>query len=311
MEGLTLRGAAYRALARPDYNLRIPNFFISGSGGTYFNIGNPNLRDTKAWNFETNAQIYSNTIGLITVSGFYKVIDDLYHQMNNVSIDAVDSLFQAQGMTWQNSNPFASIIHQRSLHILTVPYNSSDPSYVWGVEFEHQMNLGFLPGYLSNFTLSYNLSVTRSKTNIVGSQTISRNDTTYDLRGNPHLTTTFSHVPKIFIRESEGQPKLYGNAALGYDIGGFSARISVFYQDRYVQQYSQDGQTDIIVDPFAKWDLALKQKCTDNISVILNINNLTNRSETTSFQNTVTPWTINRTAETYGTTVDFGVRIML
>ena len=311
MEHLTLRGAAYRALARPDYNLRLPNFFISGSGGTVFNLGNPNLRDTKAWNYEANAQIYSNTIGLITVSTFYKVIDDLFHQMNSVSVDAVDSLFQAQGMTWQNTNPFASIIHQRSLHTLTVPYNSSKPSYVWGVEFEHQMNLGFLPGYLSNFTLSYNVSLTRSETNIIGSKTLSRSDTTWDLRGNPHLTTTYSHVPVIFTRESEGQPKLYGNAALGYDIWGFSARVSVFYQDQYVQQYSQDGQADVIVNPYAKVDLAFKQKCTENISLLLNINNISNRAETTSFRNSVTPWLISRTAETYGTTVDFGVRVTL
>ncbi|MCX6136802.1 MAG: TonB-dependent receptor [Ignavibacteriales bacterium] len=310
-ENLTLRGAAYRALARPDYNLRLPNFFISGNGGTTFNLGNPNLRDTKAWNYEVNVQVHSNTIGLISVSAFYKVIDDLYHQMSAVSVDAVDSLFKDQGMTWQNTEPFASIIHQRSLHSLTVPYNSSKSSYAWGVEFEHQMNLGFLPGYLSNFTLSYNVSLTRSETNIIGSKTLSRSDTTWDLRGNPHLTTTYSHVPVIFTRESEGQPKLYGNAAVGYDIGGFSARVSVFYQDQYVQQYSQDGQADVVTDPYAKVDLAVKQKCTDNISLLLNINNITNRAETTSFRNTVTPWLISRTGETYGTTIDFGVRVTL
>jgi TonB-dependent receptor len=310
-EYLTVRGAAYRALARPDYNLRLPNFFISGSGGTVFNLGNPNLRDTKAWNYEANAQIYSNTIGLITVSTFYKVIDDLYHQMSGVSVDAVDSLFEAQGMTWQTTEPFATIIRQHSLHILTVPYNSSKPSYAWGVEFEHQMNLGFLPGYLSNFTLSYNVSLTRSETNIIGSKTLSRQDTTWDLRGNPHLTTTYSHVPVVFTRESEGQPKLYGNAALGYDIWGFSARVSVFYQDQYVQQYSQDGQADVVVNPYAKLDLAFKQKCTENISLLLNINNIANRTETTSFRNSVTPWMISRTAETYGRTVDFGVRVTL
>ncbi|HLP16762.1 MAG TPA: TonB-dependent receptor [Bacteroidota bacterium] len=307
-EYLTVRAAAYKALARPDYNMRLANFYISGNGGTIFNLGNPNLKDTRAWNYELNTQIHNNTIGLISVSGFYKVIDNLYHSMSGVNVDAVDSLFQTMGMTWQNEQPFANIIHQRSLHNLTLPYNSSRPSYAWGVEFEHQMNFGFLPGLLSNFTLSYNVSLTRSETYIIGSETITRADTTY-VRGQPILTYTNFHIPVEFKRESEGQPKLYGNAALGYDIGDFSARLSVFYQDEYVQQYSQDGQADVIVNSFTKMDLAFKQKVSEQISVMLNINNITNKEETISFRNNVSSWLVPRTAELYGLTADFGVRI--
>ncbi len=307
---LTVRAAAYKALARPDYNFRLPTFNISGNGGQTFNLGNPNLRDTKAWNYELNTQVYNNTIGLVSVSGFYKVIDNMYHEMNSVSIDAVDSLFGALGMTWQNTAPFASIIHQRSIHSLTVPYNSNQKSYAWGFEFEHQMSFGFLPGYLSNITLSYNVSITRSETYIIGSQTVATSETTI-VRGKPVVSDIFHHVPVELKRESEGQPNLYGNVALGYDIGGFSGRLSVFFQDQYIQQYSQDGQSDVYVDPFTKWDLALKQKLNETFSVILNVNNLTNRQETTSFKNNITPWQIPRTAELYGTTVDFGVRVSL
>jgi TonB-dependent receptor len=307
---LTFRAAAYRALARPDYNMRLSQFYISGNGGTTFNLGNPNIRDTRAWNYELNTQVHNNTLGLISLSGFYKVIDNLYHQMTGVNVDQVDSLFQSVGMTWQNQQPFANIIHQRSLHNLTMPYNSNKTSYAWGLEFEHQITFGFLPGYLSNFILSYNVSVTRSETYIIGSQTITKADTVI-VRGKPSVNFTSFHIPVEFKRESEGQPKLYGNAALGYDIGGFSARLSVFYQDQYVQSYSQDGQTDVIVNTFTKWDLALKQKLTDEISVMLNINNITNKEETTSFKNNVTPWAIPRTADLYGLTADFGVRISL
>ena len=308
---LTLRAAAYKALARPDYNFRLATFGVSGSGGTTLNLGNPGLKDTKAWNYEVNAQVYNNIIGLVSVSGFYKVIADLYHQMNAVSIDAVDSLFRTQGMTWQDTEPYATLIHKTTLHTVTVPYNSDQTSYAWGFEFEHQMNFGFLPGYLSNITLSYNFSITRSQTYIIGSQTNSVSDTTYDLRHNPHVTTTFHHIPVELKRESEGQPNLYGNLALGYDIGGFSGRISVFMQDQYVQQYSSDGQADIYTDPFTKWDLALKQKLNDTFSLMLNVNNLTNRQEKTSFKNNIVAWQIPRTAELYGTTVDFGVRVSL
>lgn len=310
-EYLTVRAAAYKALARPDYNLRLPAFYISGNGGQTMNIGNPQLKNTKAWNFELNTQVYDNTIGLISVSGFYKVIDDLYHQMNNVSIDDVDSLFRTMGMTWQETRPYDKIIHDRSLHFLYVPYNSSKTSYAWGLEFEHQMSFGFLPGYLSNIVLSYNVSVTRSQTYIIGSRTDTTRSIVPNPRGGFDTVDIFHHVPEDLKRESEGQPNLYGNAMLGYDIGGFSARLSFFYQDEFVLQYSQDGQTDIYVDSFAKWDLSFKQQITDYLSVILNINNITNRQETTSFKNNKTPWQIPRTAELYGTTADLGFRINL
>ena len=310
-EYLTLRAAAYKALARPDYNLRLPAFYISGNGGQIFNIGNPGLKNARAWNFELNTQIYSTTIGLISVSGFYKVIDDMYHQMSNVSIDAVDSLFRAIGMTWQETRPYDKIIRDHSLHSLYLPYNSPRPTYAWGFEFEHQLNFGFLPGYLSNFTLTYNVSITRSETYIIGSRT----DTTHSIvigpRGDTSTSDFYHHVPIDIKRESEGQPNLYGNAALGYDIGGFSARVSMFYQDQFVQLYSQDGQNDIYVDSFSKWDLAFRQKLNESISLLLNINNITNKEETTSFKNTLKPWQIPRTAELYGTTYDFGVRVTL
>jgi outer membrane receptor protein involved in Fe transport len=111
--------------------------------------------------------------------------------------------------------------------------------------------------------------------------------------------------------KTEGQPKLYGNVTLGYDIWGFSARISLFFNDEYTQTYSTDGQTDVVVDSFTKWDLALKQKISNTVSVFLNINNLTNKAEETSRVNNPMGFHMIRTQELYGTTADLGVRISL
>jgi TonB-dependent receptor len=311
---LSVRFAAYRALARPDYDLRIPHFELVSGSPTPITLGNPNLRDTKAWNYELNTQVYSSTIGLISVSAFYKRIDDLYHEMVGVNISRnFDSLLTAVGVTWQNTEPFKSLIAKNNNYTVDVPYNSDRPSYAWGFEFEHQMNFGFLPGYLRNITLSYNVSITRSETYIIQSE--SRQDSVFQI--NPRtgegkwVPGTPYNIAVDVKRQSENQPKLYGNAALGYDIGGFSARVSVFYQGEYVQQYSTDGQSDMHVDSFTKWDLALKQEILRNVSLFLNVNNFTNRQESTSRINTVRDWHLARTADLYGTTADFGVRISL
>jgi outer membrane receptor protein involved in Fe transport len=192
-------------------------------------------------------------------------------------------------------------------------YNSTSPSYAWGFELEHQMNLGFLPvAWLQHITLSYNISVTRSQTDIILSKTVPDSAWAERQGSHPaHWQQQSVQIPVVVTRQSEDQPKLYANAALGYDIAGFSWRISMFYQDRFTKSYSTNGTTDQVVDSFTKFDLALKQQITPIISLILNFNNLTNRKDETSSVNNLRLWDIPLTAELYGRTMDFGVRILL
>ncbi|MCX6120884.1 MAG: TonB-dependent receptor [Ignavibacteriales bacterium] len=331
-EFLRLRFAAYRALARPDYNLRLPQFSYNTST-TALVVGNPNLKDTKAWNYEANAQIYSNTIGLISISGFYKVLDDLYHQMRNVNISWADSsaligiahtpntgyhrldeLMAYINMSSWNNNPLIfRQLHTNTSYTANLAYNSPDRSYAWGFELEHQMNFGFIPvAWLKSITLSYNISITRSETNIIINQVVQDSVWHPAARRTPaYFTVLDDHNYLLVTRRSENQPEVYGNAALGYDVSGFSARLSVFYQDKYTRQYSGDGSQDNIVESFTKWDLAFKQVISPVLSVFLNINNLSNSKETRSQVDTFMDWSLPNRAELYGTTVDFGVRVSL
>jgi TonB-dependent receptor len=328
---LNVRLAAYRALARPDYNLRLPVFFVASGPPATFVIGNPGLKDAKAWNFEMNTQLFSGKLGLVSVSAFYKVIDDLFHQTNNVQVswinaikqspDSVvnthykilDSLIASTGAGWQKDPRFVQAIHTGFITQVSMAYNSTSPSYAWGFELEHQMNLGFLPvAWLQHITLSYNISVTRSQTDIILSKTVPDSAWAERQGSHPaHWQQQSVQIPVVVTRQSEDQPKLYANAALGYDIAGFSWRISMFYQDRFTKSYSTNGTTDQVVDSFTKFDLALKQQITPIISLILNFNNLTNRKDETSSVNNLRLWDIPLTAELYGRTMDFGVRILL
>jgi TonB-dependent receptor len=318
---LTLRLVAYKALARPDYNLRLPRFYIQGNA---VEVGNPNLKNIEAWNFEINTQIYENKLGLISASVFYKRIDNLIHDMEDILLSGnanqgsvFDSVMTTYGMHW-NTNPSLAPLMIYGSHTLSAPYNSKDPSYAYGAEFEHQFNLNawHIPAWLRNITLTYNFSITRSETNILIRYT--KVDTLWSYRVNPRtgdttwvMSTEQTFLPKTVKRQSEGQPKFYGNIALGYDIKGFSARLSVFYQDKYVEQYSEKGNADEIVDSFTKWDLSLKQVITNYLSVFVNVNNLTNIKETKSRVNNIRGWNLPRSAEFYGTTIDFGVRVSL
>ena len=165
-----------------------------------------------------------------------------------------------------------------------------------------------MPGFLKNITLSYNFSIIRSEAYTPYSQAV----TTYiTVPGLPFPKKVTSYVLIEKKQKLEGQPEFYGNFAIGYDIDGFSGRVSVFHQGEFNQSFSADGRGDVITNAYTKVDLAFKQQITDWIAVLLNVNNITNTKERTTIINRVQNWRLDNSAEVYGTTADFGIRVTL
>ena len=163
---LNIRLAAYKALARPDFNMRLNTMFAWRPAAVGSNkqliAGNPILKTAKAWNFEINTSFYGNEIGLVSISAFYKEIEDMYHMLNGINTDG-NALLEALNLETKT-------LHDGTYQ-LTIPYNSPKPSKVWGFEFEHQINFTFLPGLLKNIVLSYDGSIVKSETHLIGSRT--------------------------------------------------------------------------------------------------------------------------------------------
>jgi TonB-dependent receptor len=305
-EFATVRLAAYRALSRPDFNLRLEKFVSQGGGGSVsLLLGNPGLKTAKAWNYEINTSFFGNTFGLISLSAYYKEIDDLQHMLND-AYTIGNGIIDTLGIRWRTP-------HTGS-YALTAPYNSAKPTKVWGLEFEHQMNFNFLPGFLKNLVLSYNASLVRSETYIIATDTFS-----VMVRQSTGLPPPFDSITipitnnRIVEKKQklEGQPEFFANVALGYDFGSFSVRLSLFHQSEYNMSFSASGLSDQVVNSFTRIDLALKHDVTENISLLLNLNNLTNTDESNSIYNRSTGWKILNTSEQYGMTADLGVRFRL
>jgi TonB-dependent receptor len=343
---LTLRFAAYKAIARPDFNLRLPQLSYTYVG-QFINItvGNPKLENAAAWNYEANAQIYSGTIGLISVNAYYKRIENLFHQINRNRVEwesdpnkvmgwynripntevgyyRLDNMIDDIGLSeWRKTTAFANVLRAGSYFRMSAAYNSPNPSYAWGFEFEHQLNFRFIPvKFFQHMTLSYNIAIARSKTNIWLEKLVM--DTVYDAaildpRSGDTLTPegyTLKryHESKLYTKPMEDQPQLFGNVALGYDLAKFSARLSMFYQSRYTRSYSADGTSDAVVGEFIKWDLSLKYEITTKIALMFNVDNMFNRTETRYQYNNVFNWGYIPTSESsYGTTLDLGLRVSL
>ncbi|GJQ63851.1 MAG: TonB-dependent receptor [Melioribacteraceae bacterium] len=301
---MNVRLAAYKALARPDFNMRLNTYFAwdpaSSSGNQQLVMGNTNLKTAKAWNFEINTSFYGNEIGLISVSAFYKEIEDMYHMLSGYPTRG-NAIINSLGLDWQTLYP--------NNYEITIPYNSPGISKVWGFEFEHQINFAWLPGYLKHIVLSYNGSLVRSETSLIASGV----DTTY---------TQVEILPGVFIpvpeystyrtsrkQPLENQPELFGNISVGYEIGGFSGRISLFHQAEYITSYSADGNSDRIINAYTRLDLSLRYQLLENLSLMCNVNNLNNIDEDNLQRNNKYNYDILRNSELYGTTVDFGVRV--
>lgn len=297
---LKFRLAAYKALARPDFNMRIDRY-VAGRGaiiGSPFEVqvGNIGLKTAEAWNYEFNTSVFDHNIGLVSVSAFYKEIDNMYHMLNRYGATG-DSVLIRFGIDWESK--MGNTAYQ-----LTLPYNSDKPTKVWGFEFEHQINFNFLPGYLQGIVLSYNFSVVRSETYVFGAKIDS---VFYDPPG--PIPPTWRKFNTLDERKTklEGQPEFFGNISLGYDIGGFSGRISVFHRAEYNDALVATRQSYTINMAFTRLDIALKQRVTDNFSVFLNLNNLTNIEDGNyNYDGDNNIRRFNR-SEKYGATIGFGV----
>jgi TonB-dependent receptor len=301
---MNVRLAAYRALARPDFNSRLQKFVAVSANTTTLTVGIPNLKAAKAWNYEINTSFFGKDLGLLSVSAFYRNITDMYHIYNAVPTKG-NQLLDQLGVGWREPFADTSYIYQ-----LTVPFNSSKPTKVWGIEFEHQANLSFLPGFLQNFVLSYNFSLVRSETYQVFWDT--RLDSVLIQSEFGDFYQKFNII-NIFEGKTrlENQPEFFANVALGYDIDGFSGRISLYHQGEYTRSFTSNGRGDRVVKSYSRLDLSLKQKITSNISVLLNINNLTDTEEPVSSSYTGPGWDLPVTSQKYGVTADFGVRLEL
>lgn len=301
LDFINIRLAAYKALARPDFNYRLEKFVGSGGGGTVtLLLGNPKLKTAKAWNFELNTSFYSNTIGLISLSSFYKEIDDMYHFLNGASITG-NVLMDSLGIAWRTPHTGA--------YAISLPYNSHKPTKVWGFEFEHQINLSFLPGYFQFFILSYNASVVRSETYLISTANAVRYDSV-DIGGGIYIKIPINYNVIVENKQKlEGQPEFYGNISLGYDLEGFSARLSVFHQADYNNSFTASGRGDVVNNAFTRVDLSVKQRITENISLLFNISNLTGTDESNSVIDRVINSRRPNVKELYDMTADVGVRL--
>ena len=102
------------------------------------------------------------------------------------------------------------------------------------------------------------------------------------------------------------QPDDILNLTLGYDIGGFSARLSFLYQDNVFREaHTTLEELDSYTAAYYRWDFTAYQKLPwiEGLQIFLNVNNITNRSDR-QFTSVLEKLSL---VEYYGTTADLGI----
>ncbi len=136
-----IRAAWTNTLARPNYFDLVPYASFSRDDMELAR-GNPDLKATHSMNWDLMFENYFQSIGLISLGGFYKDIDNFIYQRIDVNVS--DPVFGA-------------------LQTLAQPQNGGTAN-VYGFETAIQRQLDFLPGIWKGFGVYLNYTFTESST---------------------------------------------------------------------------------------------------------------------------------------------------
>lgn len=192
-----VRGGATTSIGRPNYSQLAPYVQID-TGANTVNQGNPNLKPLKAKNLDLSLEYYLPGHGVLSVAGFYKHIDD--------------PIFSAFTLM---SGTFGGIAFTNAG--VTQPVNA-DAAEIFGVEFNVQAPLSFLPSPLDGFGV--NLNYTRT-----GGQS-------YGVPGHAGAADNFLQSQNV------------ASAQLYFEKGPFAARIAWSYRSKYLDTVGSDVMHD-------------------------------------------------------------------
>lgn len=297
---LDIRYAYTQTLARPDYQAISPKFTIT-QGNQIF-TGNPELKPAKAFNHDVNVTFFSNKLGLLTIGGFYKTIENFVYtanyQLDAADLAGLDTLSHYQIVRNGALVVTPVLTSGRSNASVFRPLNNPFDATVKGLEFDFQHRFWYAPGFLNDMILGINYARIKSETKY------------------PFFKTQVipgTRPPQFGLVDSSStgrllnQPNHVLNAYVGYDYKGFSSRVSVVFQDNSARGNGGEfPENDSFTKEYFRMDFSARQKLPYFKSeLFLDVSNLNDRN---------TSWVQKSTEgfrgiENYGLTANLGLRV--
>ncbi len=280
---LDVRLSYTNTLAYPDYSAIIPRIDVATGG--YIAWNNYKLVPSRAANYDAYLSFYNNSIGLLTVGGFLKHIDNLIYPYT----------FYVTGSNALKYFPpgLATITPSGTYQVSTYnndPYRATD----YGLEADWQTHFWYLPHPFDGLVFSINYTHVYSKESYpyVNLQKVGRVTTPVDT----FYTTRLLYQPDNIV-----------NLSVGYDYQGFSVRVSMIYQDNIFSNPNFWPQLRTNTSAYRRWDLSAKQDLPwFGIQIFGDLSNINSEKDVLVIQ---APTGVPQSGQDYGMTADFGVRI--
>ncbi|MCA9740293.1 MAG: TonB-dependent receptor [Deferribacteres bacterium] len=279
-----VRLARTESIIYPDYRSISPYRYFDSYAAPTLTLGNPYLQPALSRNYDIYASVYNNHIGLLTAGYFYKEVDNLIVQTSFKTKDRekINNLFPLSSA--QDTD-------------ITTWMNLDATSEVKGFELDWQTHFWYLPSPLKGMVFNINYTHITSETSYPF-QTAVRQGT------GPFARLVF--VDSSRVGRMPDQPNDILNATLGYDIGGFSARLSFVYQDNVLGSANRTyEELDSYTDAYYRWDFTAYQKLPfKGARLFFNLNNISNSSD----RRFVSVLRKLSSDNFYGRTADIGIR---
>jgi len=271
-----IRLARTETLSRPDHFDISPRQTIEVNSRRVAR-GIPDLRPSESTNYDLTLSFKSNRLGLFTIGGFTKDIDGLIYTRNVSVIDP---------------DEFGLPSETRGF-VVREPFRNTGTTEVKGFEVDWQTTLSFLPRPFNGIVFNANYARISSETQYPRSL-LERNTMGFG----------FVRVDTFRVGNMIDQASDIANFSLGYDLKGFSGRVSMLLQGESLSGIGIVPESDRFTETYIRWDFSLKQQVTPRASIYFNANNFNDRPDR-AFQ---VIEGFPTAQEFYGWTLDLGIR---
>jgi TonB-dependent receptor len=298
-EWLQVRFARTETLTRPDFIHYAP-ITMANYYHTYINAANALLKPSHSTNYDVAISVYQKHIGLFSIAGFNKKINDLIF-MTEYFLVRDELTIDGMGVPPLPGHNIPDEWYRTTLPRVYTYINNPYPASYEGFEIDWQTNFWYLPPPFQGLVLNINYARIWSA---MDKQLYALN------RVLVRPPVGYEYELTSYTRETRmpDQPAQIINTTIGYDYRGFSIRLSYLYQTDVVTNIGNEPILDHFSGDYARWDLALQQRIGWGFQIFANFNNLNNRPD----QNFRGHRMIHPTyVEYYGFTMDVGFRYNL
>lgn len=269
-------------IAYPDYNAIVPR--IDVSTGSAISWNNFNLVPSRSTNYDAYLSFYDNSIGLFTVGGFLKQIDNLIYSWS-FYVSGANALPYYPPTYVGTSSP-------QGVYNVSTYVNDRFRITDYGLELDWQTHFWYLPRPLDGLVLNVNYTHVFSKAQ-------------YPYTDTRKEGRTLVYVDTSFTDRLLYQPNNIVNFSVGYDYLGFSIRLSMLYQADIFAGPNYWPQLRTTTSAHTRWDVSVKQNLPwFGLQLYGDLNNINAANDITVIQGSGFP----QSEQSYGLTADLGLR---